>query len=61
MYSIQYTYTGNFEKNIIILLKFYIYNMRECGAVVKYKAWDLKVGGSNPACSTYFVHESRQF
>ncbi len=54
MYSIQYIYTGNFEKNIIMLLKFCNCTISECDAVVKYKAWDLKVGGSNPTCSTYF-------
>jgi hypothetical protein len=35
MYRIQYTYTGNFEKNIIMLLKYCNCDMSEYGAVVK--------------------------
>jgi hypothetical protein len=51
---LKYTFTGSFEENISISLKFCMSVKGECGAVVEYRATDPKVSGSNLPCSTYF-------
>ncbi len=42
-------YTRNFVKVLL-------YIMSECGAVVEFRALDLKVGGSNPPAAPIFLH-----
>ncbi len=59
MYSIH-TVHWNLKKNISILLKFCNHYMCEYGAVVEYRSRDLRVGGSNPLCSTFYDRKLRK-
>jgi hypothetical protein len=47
-------HTGNFEKNISVLLKFSMNSMLDYGALVENNAHDPKIGGSNPNSITHF-------
>jgi hypothetical protein len=51
---VKYTFTGSFEENISMSLKFCKCAKSDCGAVVEFRATDPKVDGSNLPCSTYF-------